>query len=159
MGLPLVSAIVCIAAFEALGQSCVRWAYDRGSRIRQSPQSRNQAQACPQARPRNHDYPVLAAAGLPLLAALACYAGVIVCLFAAYRYKGAGIVNTLWSGVSIVLMLLIGMVVFSERITAMEWVGVGAILAGFAIINASHWPWPWRVASSETTESQRRFFY
>lgn len=70
-----------------------------------------------------------------LVMALCCYAVVCLCLYVAYHYKGIGIVNALWSGMTIVMMFTIGYFVFGERLTRMEWIGVGFIVLGMAIIN------------------------
>lgn len=69
------------------------------------------------------------------LLALMCYAVVCFFLYVAYNYQGVGIVNALWSGMTIVMMLAIGYFVFEERLTRWEWVGVAFIVTGMLIIN------------------------
>lgn len=70
-----------------------------------------------------------------LLLAVGCYTVVSIFLYVAYNYKGVGIVNVLWSGMSIVLMLTIGYFIFDEKVTFMEWVGIAFIFVGMMIIN------------------------
>lgn len=48
---------------------------------------------------------------------------------------GIGFVNVMWSGMTSVLMLLIGHLFFKERLAAQEWLGVAVVLAGVAIMN------------------------
>lgn len=70
-----------------------------------------------------------------LLIAIACYSVVSVFLYVAYNYKGVGMVNVLWSGMSILLMLTIGYFIFDEKISKLEWLGIVFILIGMMIIN------------------------
>lgn len=70
--------------------------------------------------------------------AVVSYAVVCILLYKSYQYKGVGIVNVLWSGVSIVLMISIGYFIFGERITFVEWIGVVCILIGMCIIHACY---------------------
>ena len=52
------------------------------------------------------------------------YAVVAYCIFLAYNYKGVGMVNTLWSGMSILLMIAVGIFLFKEKIRLIEGIGV-----------------------------------
>lgn len=67
--------------------------------------------------------------------AILFYVAVCAALYVAYNYKGVGVVNALWSGMSIVLMLAIGYFIFEERLQPMEWIGIAFILAGMSIIH------------------------
>ena len=71
-----------------------------------------------------------------ILVGLLCYGIVSILLYASYYYKGMGIVNAMWSGISIVLMLFLGRTLFDERVNRVEWIGVGLILIGVVIINS-----------------------
>jgi multidrug transporter EmrE-like cation transporter len=68
-------------------------------------------------------------------AAVFFYALVAYCIFLAYDYKGVGMVNTLWSGMSILFMLIVGVLIFEERISAIEGFGVFLIIIGIVLIN------------------------
>lgn len=73
-----------------------------------------------------------------LLGGMLCYAVVAYGLYMSYKYKGVGIVNALWSSISIVLMLAIGYFYFNERLAAMEWVGVICIIVGVLLTQIAH---------------------
>lgn len=73
-----------------------------------------------------------------MILAILCYSAVSFFLFVSYYYKGVGIVNALWSGLSILLMIAIGMIFFKEKINHGEWIGIFLIIAGIVIINASN---------------------
>lgn len=63
---------------------------------------------------------------------------VTVFLYVAYSYKGVGIVNALWSGLSILAMVAIGTLVFKEKIKAKEWIGILFILVGLVTLNIAN---------------------
>ncbi len=58
------------------------------------------------------------------------YAIVCYLLFLSYRYKGMGIINVLWSGISILVILSASMLFFGEKITVLDKIGVVFILIG-----------------------------
>ena len=60
----------------------------------------------------------------------------IVCylLIMSYRYKGMGLVNILWSGMSILVICSVGITFFGEKITFMDKIGIGLIVAGIACV-------------------------
>jgi small multidrug resistance pump len=70
-----------------------------------------------------------------ILVAVVAYALVCVFLIEAYKYKGAGLVNVLWSGITMVLMIAIGHFVFNEHISTLEWLGISFIIVGIMIVN------------------------
>lgn len=72
-----------------------------------------------------------------ILFAVLCYAGVTALLYRAYEYKGVGLVNVLWSGVSVIMMLAIGYLVFKERLIMREWIGVAFIAIGLCIAGSA----------------------
>lgn len=60
----------------------------------------------------------------------------IVCLLLvlSYQYKGLGLINVLWSGISVLVIVSVGMIFFHEKITKMDWMGVLLVLVGIAMI-------------------------
>lgn len=66
--------------------------------------------------------------------ALLFYLVVIILLYNAYKFKGVGYVNVLWSGVTTTFMLLIGYFFFGERLTRIEWIGASFILFGILLM-------------------------
>lgn len=70
-----------------------------------------------------------------LFIGILCYCVVAYGLFMSYQYKGVGIVNALWSSISIILMLGIGCFVFKEKLDKNEWFGIFLILVGIVFIN------------------------
>ena len=62
------------------------------------------------------------------------YAMVCVFLVVTYRRTGMGIANSMWSALSIVTMIAIGMVLFGEKIPPHDLVGVLFIFIGVCII-------------------------
>lgn len=69
-----------------------------------------------------------------LILATICYAFVVLFLYIANKYKTVGIINALWSGLSIILMLLVGHYFFGERLSIYEWVGIMFIFVGIGFI-------------------------
>ena len=67
--------------------------------------------------------------------AMIAYAVVAFGLYMSYAYKGVGIVNALWSGLSVLIMVVIGLLVFKEQISRVEWVGVVLIICGILILS------------------------
>lgn len=70
-----------------------------------------------------------------ILIGIICYIIVSFLIYKAYNYKGVGMVNAIWSGMSIVLMVLIGVLVFKEKITTQEYIGIFLILLGMLLTN------------------------
>lgn len=100
----LWSAIIMVSGFEAAAQSLIAMARKGGGRI-----------------------PLL-------LLGMACYCGVAYGLYVSYQYRGVGIVNALWSSLSIVLMLLIGRLFFKEHLSGQQWFGIALLIAGILVI-------------------------
>ena len=61
---------------------------------------------------------------------------ILVCfgLYNVYKYRSMGIVNLLWSCISIVTMLAIGSVFFNEAINMYDIIGVVFVFIGFGFI-------------------------
>lgn len=98
----LFIAILCVAIFEAFGQSSMALARKSGTTTW-------------------------------LFVGIACYCVVAYGLYVAYKWKTVGIVNALWSSISILLMLVIGYFVFEERLKLYQWIGIVMIIIGICI--------------------------
>jgi len=72
-----------------------------------------------------------------LFVGMACYCVVAYGLYVAYQWKGVGMVNALWSSLSIMIMLVIGYFVFEERLNSFEWFGVVMIIIGICVTQIS----------------------
>lgn len=70
----------------------------------------------------------------------AIFGYVLVCIFlvVAYRRTQFGLTNALWSALSIIVMLSIGLIVFKESIPSHDLLGVFFIFIGFSIIMFYH---------------------
>ena len=72
---------------------------------------------------------------LPLLVTFACYAATFYFLSLTLRAMPVGVAYAIWSGLGIVLIALIGLVWFGQKLDFAALVGLGLILAGVAVIN------------------------
>jgi multidrug transporter EmrE-like cation transporter len=63
-----------------------------------------------------------------------CYAAVCYLLVRSYHFKSMGIVNCIWSGVSILFIVSIGCIFFNESINLQDFVGILLILIGIWFI-------------------------
>lgn len=68
------------------------------------------------------------------VAAVLCYAIVCILLFFSYRYNGMGILHVLWSSLSILLALGIGIFYFKEEITTLDKLGIILIITGMIFV-------------------------
>jgi multidrug transporter EmrE-like cation transporter len=59
---------------------------------------------------------------------------VVPLLSKALEYEGIGMVNFVWNVFSTLIMFMIGMYVFSEKITALKTIGIVIALLGIGII-------------------------
>lgn len=66
----------------------------------------------------------------------------IVCylLLLSYEYKEMGIVDILWSGISMLIIISTGMVFFGDTITNLDRIGICLIIAGifFILVEGIH---------------------
>jgi multidrug transporter EmrE-like cation transporter len=62
------------------------------------------------------------------------YAVVCSLLVLSYRYKDMGLINVLWSGVSILIIVSVGIIFFGEPITQLDIAGIFLILLGMTFI-------------------------
>jgi small multidrug resistance pump len=60
----------------------------------------------------------------------------IVCalLVMSYKYKGMGLVNVLWSGLSVLVILSTSMLFFDENITRLDMLGAAMIVTGVCFV-------------------------
>ena len=58
------------------------------------------------------------------------YAVVVFFLQKSYLYANMGLANVLWSGLSVISILTVGSLVFGDKITLNEWIGMIVILCG-----------------------------
>ena len=100
----LLSLIILIALAECIGQSCLRSFYNDPSKT-----------------------------GLVLLGVV-FYSIVCVLLVMSYKYKGMGLVNVLWSGLSVLVIVSTGMLFFNEKVTRLDWLGIALIIAGIGAV-------------------------
>ena len=67
--------------------------------------------------------------------AVVFYALVCYLLLLSYKYRGMGIVNILWSGISVLVILSSSMIFFGEQITMMDKIGVLFIIFGIFLVS------------------------
>ena len=73
-----------------------------------------------------------------ILLAFVLYGCVAYLLSLAYDYKGVGLVNVLWSGMTVLMMLAIGIFGFHEQIHIHDWIGIFLIVLGMIVININN---------------------
>lgn len=66
--------------------------------------------------------------------AILFYAVVCYLLIQTYKYKGMGIINVLWSGISILVIMSGSILFFGEKITTMDKIGVAFIIFGIILV-------------------------
>lgn len=71
----------------------------------------------------------------PTLITLACYGGAFYFLSLSLRLIPVGLAYAIWSGLGIVLISLVGLFVFGQRLDAPALFGLGLIIAGVMIVN------------------------
>ena len=64
---------------------------------------------------------------------VAFYACVAFLLHKCYDYTSMGMTQVLWSGVSVIAILMVGGIFFGEKIETHEWIGILFILTGVSI--------------------------
>jgi multidrug transporter EmrE-like cation transporter len=100
----LLGLVVLISISECLGQSCLKSFYGDQSR----------------------KY-------LYFLGVL-FYSFVCLLLVFSYKYKGMGLVNVLWSGISVLTVVSVGAIYFDETVTPMDIFGILLILTGIGFV-------------------------
>ena len=101
---PLLIIILLISLSECLGQSCLKTLFNE---------------------PKQYHL---------FFAAVLFYSIVCYLLVLSYTYKGMGLVNVLWSGLSILIILSTGALFFNETITKLDMAGVFFIILGMMCI-------------------------
>lgn len=71
----------------------------------------------------------------PTLGALAFYAATFYCLSLLLRTIPVGVAYALWSGLGILLITLIGIFAFGQKLDMAAYVGIGLIVAGVVVLN------------------------
>ena len=64
-----------------------------------------------------------------------CYLGAFYCLSLTLRTMPVGIAYAVWSGLGVVLISLIGMVLFKQRLDLPALLGLAMIVGGVVVIN------------------------
>jgi multidrug transporter EmrE-like cation transporter len=100
----LLMIILSISISECLGQSCLKTLFDDPKQY--------------------HLY----------FAAVLFYSIVCYLLVLSYTYKGMGLVNVLWSGLSILIILSTGALFFNETISRLDIIGVFFVILGMICI-------------------------
>lgn len=62
------------------------------------------------------------------------YSMVCLGLYKMYSYKNMGIVNLLWSCMSIICVIIFGMVIFHEKITIYDIIGIILVFIGLFFV-------------------------
>lgn len=71
----------------------------------------------------------------PTIAVLCGYASAFYCLSLALRTIPMGIAYAIWSGIGIVVISLVGLVVYRQRLDVAAIIGILLIIAGTLVIN------------------------
>jgi multidrug transporter EmrE-like cation transporter len=100
----LLGLIILIAISECAGQSCLKSLYANPSRTY-----------------------------LYFLAVL-FYGIVCLLLVLSYKYKGMGLINVLWSGLSVLTIVSVGVIFYHEKLTSLDMFGIALILVGLACV-------------------------
>ena len=69
-----------------------------------------------------------------LLVAILSYSIVCLLLNKCYEFNGVGMTNFVWSILSIVTMLILGVVVFNENVTKYDIIGICLSISGLYLI-------------------------
>ncbi|MEO0343317.1 MAG: SMR family transporter [Pseudomonadota bacterium] len=71
----------------------------------------------------------------PTLGALALYAATFYCLSLLLRAIPVGVAYALWAGLGILLITLIGIFAFGQKLDPAGYIGIGLIVAGVVVLN------------------------
>lgn len=71
----------------------------------------------------------------PSIAVAACYGAALLLISITFRTLPMGVVYALWAGIGIVLIVVLGWIVFGQRLDAATLCGIGLIAAGVTVIN------------------------
>jgi multidrug transporter EmrE-like cation transporter len=100
----LLFIILLISISECIGQSCLKKLFDEPS--------------------KTHLY----------LIAVIFYSIICYLLILSYNYKGMGLINVIWSGLSVLVIVSTGVLFFNEKITNLDKIGIFLVLLGILCI-------------------------
>lgn len=72
---------------------------------------------------------------VPTMVVVAGYVGAFYCLSVALRTIPMGVAYAIWSGIGIVLISLIGLLFYRQRLDTTALIGIALIIAGTLVIN------------------------
>lgn len=100
----LIILIIIISMCEMIGQSCLKYYHNNDSQY------------------QYYFY------------ALVLYAVVCRLLVKTYDHQGMGLVNVLWSGISILFGLFAGAIFFKEQVSYLDKIGIVCVILGISLI-------------------------
>jgi small multidrug resistance pump len=68
------------------------------------------------------------------IAAVICYIGIAYLLVKTYDFKNIGLVNALWSGLALISVAIVGIVLFDEKFSKAEYIGIAFVLIGTILL-------------------------
>ncbi|NVP55509.1 SMR family transporter [Mycoplana rhizolycopersici] len=71
----------------------------------------------------------------PTVVMIVCYAVAFYFLSWSLRYVSVGVAYAIWSGLGIVLISLVGLFVFGQKLDVPAIIGLGLIVAGVMVLN------------------------
>jgi small multidrug resistance pump len=71
----------------------------------------------------------------PTMLLVVCYAAAFYCLSLTLKVIPVGIAYAIWSALGIVLISLVGLVYFKQRLDMPAIIGLGLIIAGVLVVN------------------------
>jgi small multidrug resistance pump len=71
----------------------------------------------------------------PTVLLIVCYAAAFYCLSLTLKVIPVGIAYAIWSALGIVLISLVGLVYFKQRLDMPAIIGLGLIIAGVLVVN------------------------
>lgn len=71
----------------------------------------------------------------PSILTVSGYAVSFYCLSLTLKTLSVGIVYAIWSGLGIVLISIVGLVIFKQKLDFYAWLGIAFIIVGVVIIN------------------------
>ncbi|SCB27224.1 SMR family transporter [Rhizobium multihospitium] len=71
----------------------------------------------------------------PTVVLVVCYAAAFYCLSVTLRVIPVGIAYAIWSALGIVLISMVGVVLFRQKLDLAAIIGLGLIIAGVLVVN------------------------
>lgn len=72
-----------------------------------------------------------------LLLSITCYIGIVLTLDRIYNMEEIGFVNAIWSGVTLLVVAVLGYYAFEERFSNQEFVAIALIFIGTILLGTS----------------------